>query len=279
MAQVDEALVKPGAVPPVVDEVQWGDRQAEKIIELCTTTFRHFPDLPAPRLLEHRADGKERVVCSTYTLQTEDDVPVRIKLALPPDHRRPAALVVFALPEDCASGFMGASRCRPAVAPRCGTAGVEVRNTGATSVGPGYLWTLRRTYPLLGQTLPERQVYDLVQAMAVLREQHPGVPLTLYGQGRTAVLALYAAVMDELVSEVILADPPRTHCDPTTPEFLGVLRIGDLPHNLALLYPRPLTFVGAIPPAYEWTREAYEKLGRGELVRTVEKVGDWVPAG
>ena len=40
-----------------------------------------------------------------------------------------------------------------------------------------------------------------------------------------------------------------------------MLRIGDLPHNLALAYPRPITFVGKMPEAYAWTRQLYEKLG------------------
>ena len=35
-------------------------------------------------------------------------------------------------------------------------------------MGPGYLWTARRTYPLLGETLPERQVSDLLAAVALL---------------------------------------------------------------------------------------------------------------
>ena len=47
-------------------------------------------------------------------------------------------------------------------------------------------------------------------------------------------------------------DPPASHEDPQTPEFLGILRIGDLPHNLALAYPRPITFVGEVPEAYSW---------------------------
>lgn len=280
MHRVEELLLAPATVPTVSDEAQWGEVQAEKLAQLCATTFRQMPDLPAPRLLDHRADGKEGHITgrvdSTLNLNTEDGVPVSIKLALP-GQGCPEALVVFALPEDCPSGFMGASRGRPAVADNIGLAGVEVRNTGRTSVGPGYLWTLRRTYPLLGQSLPERQIFDLVQAMAVLREQCPGVPLTLYGEGRTAVLALYAALVDELVSEVILKDPLQTHRDPDTPELLGILRLGDLPQNLGLLYPRPLTFIGQVPEAYQWTVELYEKLGRGEQVRVVTSTVDWTP--
>lgn len=265
--RVDELLVRAAEPPEVLDEGQWGDVQAERLTRLCATTFRHIPDLPAPRLVERRADGLEGKAIGTLVFDTEDDVRLRVKVALPPGGQSPGRMIVFAVPEDCSSGFMGGARCRPAVPPEVATAAVEVRNTAATSVGPGYLWTMRRSYPLLGQTLPERQVFDLVEVMALLREQFPGVPLALYGQGRTAVLAIYAALMDELVTEVILADPPETHRDPATPEFLGILRTGDLPENLALLYPRAITFLGDVPGGYGWTREVYTKLGRAKEFR------------
>src|SRR5439155_10935193 len=122
-----------------------------------------------------------------------------------------------------------------------------------TSVGPGYLWTARRTYPLLGQSLPERQASDLLAAIALLRQEPVTGKVDLYGQGYTAPLAIYAALLDPQISEIVLADCPTTHEDPKTPEFLGVLRIGDLPHNLALAYPRPISVVGKIPTSFEWT--------------------------
>jgi len=80
------------------------------------------------------------------------------------------------------------------------------------------------------------------------------------------------------VTELVLENPPETHTDGTTPEFLGVLRIGDLPQNLALVFPRPITFIGAVPSAYDWTKQAYERLGQGDKVRVIENVGEWQPA-
>lgn len=76
---------------------------------------------------------------------------------------------------------------------------------------------------------------------------------------------------------MILSGPPESHEDPATPEFLGILRIGDLPQNLALVYPRPITFVGSMPKAYEWTRQVYEKLGAGDRIRVVASVQQWQP--
>jgi len=55
------------------------------------------------------------------------------------------------------------------------------------------------------------------------------------------------------------------------------LKIGDLPHNLGLLYPRPITFIGKIPKAYQWTVALYQKLGCVRRIRTLDAVGDWTP--
>jgi hypothetical protein len=102
-------------------------------------------------------------------------------------------------------------------------------------------------------------------------------PVAVFGQGYTAPVAIYAAILDPQIAEIVLADCPVTHEDPKTPEFLGVLRIGDLPHNLALAYPRPITFVGGMPPEYTWTRQVYERFGAGDRIRVVSSTSQWRP--
>jgi hypothetical protein len=130
---------------------------------------------------------------------------------------------------------------------------------------------------MLGQTLPERQVHDLLAGIAAVRRSAAAGPVAVFGQGDTAPLAIYAAILDPQIAEVILANPPESHADPKTPEFLGILRIGDLPQNLALVYPRPITFVGTVPAAYEWTRELYKKLGAGDRIRVIANARQWQP--
>jgi hypothetical protein len=129
----------------------------------------------------------------------------------------------------------------------------------------------------LGQTLPERQVADLLAGIAVMRREAATGRVAVFGQGSTAALAIYAAILDPQIAEVVLASPPESHADPHAPEFLGILRVGDLAQNLALVYPRPITFVGAVPAAYEWTRQAYQKLGAGDRVRVIANVRQWQP--
>jgi hypothetical protein len=100
---------------------------------------------------------------------------------------------------------------------------------------------------------------------------------TARGQGYTSSLAIYAGILDPEIREIVLADCPTSHEDPQTPECLGVLRIGDLPHNLALAYPRAITFIGKMPEAYKWTQQLYEKLGAGDRIRVLRSVGSWRP--
>jgi dienelactone hydrolase len=285
MGEVDRLLPPRAAVPELDSALQARQWQSEQMTRLCSRALRHLPELPQPRLLDVRHDGatylgadkQQREVYGSLVWQTHDGLRLAVRTATPSTAGPRPATVVYALPAEAVSGFMGASRSRPAVPPGVATAGVEVRHTAASSVGPGYLWTLRRTYPLLGHTLPERQISDLLEALALLRQQQPTGPVALYGEGPTAVLALYAALVDEQVSEVILKDLPATHEDPATPELLGVLQVGDLPQNLALLCPRRITFVGEPPEGYRWTVGFYAALGQREEIRCLEKMADWTP--
>lgn len=279
MSRIDTLLVQRSELPVIGDESAWRSHQEGAIKRLRTTTFRHTLSGAAPRRRDYRADGDDRRgICGTYVFDTADGMTINIQTKRPPDAPWPLNTLMFAVQPDAQSTFAGGGSSRPGVADGLATAAVEVRNTSVTSVGPGYLWTARRTYPLLGETLPERQVSDLLAAVAVLRSESSTGPVAVYGDGYTAPLAIYAAILDPKIDELVLANPPTSHEDPKTPEFLGVLRIGDLPHNLALMYPRPITFVGKMPEAYRWTQQLYDKLGAGDRVKVVPNIRAWRPA-
>jgi len=278
MQRIDKLLVQRPELPAITDEATWRTYQDDAIRRLRETTFRYSVSGRAPRQRDFRADGTEPGgTFGTYVFDSFDGLTIAIKTGRPPDAQSPLPTVVCAVQPDARNTFEGGGPSRPSVARQFATAVVEVRNTAVTSLGPGYLWTARRTYPLLGETLPERQVSDLLAAIALLRNQSATGPVTVYGQGYTAPLALYAAILDPQVAEVILADCPVTHEDPKTPEFLGVLRIGDLPHNLSLVFPRPITFVGNMPPEFSWTQQLYEKLGAADRIRVIGSASEWRP--
>jgi dienelactone hydrolase len=276
MRQIDKLLVQRSPLPDISSESLWQQHQGQAIERLRQTTFRHT--ISGFRPSDFRADGSDgQNVNSTYVFDTTDGMTLSIRTRRPEDAPGSVPTLVFAVQSDANRTFAGGGPSRPGVAEGVETAAVEVRNTGATSVGPGYLWTARRTYPLLGETLPERQVSDLIAAGRLLRERPQAGPMAVFGQGPTAALAIYAAVLDPQIAEIVLANPPISHEDPQGPEFLGVLRVGDLPHNLALVYPRPITFVGPIPEAYGWVRTVYEKLGAKDRVRVIRSTREWKP--
>ena len=289
MKKVDRLLVPTAKLPEIETEGKWLAYQRQAIQRLRDTTFRYTLDESVPTLRDSRADGSD----GTSTMQTRvfdnrDGMTVAMRIRRPSepvealDKSAPATLV-SAMQPDAQSAFGGGGSSRPTVRSSITTATIEVRNTGSSSLGPGYLWTARRTFPLLGETLAERQVCDLLSAVKVLRTSEANLPkestatIAVYGKGLTAPLAIYAAILDPQITEIVLADPPATHESPDTPPFLGVLKVGDLPHNLALVYPRPITFIGAMPPEYAWTKAVYEKLGRGDRIQVVQQVGQWEP--
>ncbi len=279
MMQMDERLVKAAEVPLPASETQWQSHQKDALARLRRIPFRNLPADPTPRLRDKLADGGTRDgdVYGTLVFDTSDGLTLAVKTRHWQAGPVSVPTVVFAIQPDARSTFIGGGASRPGLASEFASAGVEVRNTGATSVGPGYLWTLRRMYPLLGHTLPERQVHDLLAGAALMRQEPATGPLAFYGKGGTAALAIYAALLDAQIGEVILESPPESHTDHATAEFLGILRVGDLPQNLTLLHPRPITFIGKVPPAYEWTRQVYEKLGAGDRVRVIRSAREWKP--
>jgi len=137
--------------------------------------------------------------------------------------------------------------------------------------------TARRLYMNIGQSLPERQVHDLLAALHLIQEHRTYGDVAVYGKGAMAPHAIYAALLDADIKEIILEAPPLTHQDPTTAEFLAVLQTGDLQHNAAALVPRPITFIGEIPPEWEFLRGVYDTAGLGDRLRTLPSLSAWAP--
>jgi dienelactone hydrolase len=278
MRRVDTLIVHRPQLPKITDEATWRAHQEAALRSLREITFRTTAPHGAPRQRDFRNDGTDASgTSSTYVFDTSDGLTLSIRTKRQSDALQPTPTLAFAVQPDAARTFAGGGSSRPQVSAQIATAAVEVRNTGATSVGPGYLLTVRRTYPLLGQTLPERQVSDLLAGIVLLRQESVTGQVAVYGQAHTASLAIYAALLDPQINEIVLADCPTSHENRETPEFLGVLRVGDLPHNLTLVYPRPITFIGRIPQEFEWTRQVYEKLGVGDHIQVIRNIRDWRP--
>lgn len=280
MSQIDTLLAPRPELPTITTEADWLKHRDQAIEQLRKRTFRYTRPANAPALREYRDDGAERrAAYGTWVFNSNDGVTLSVRTRhVVDDDTRPLPVLALAAQLETSSVFRGGGQSRPNVQSPVETAVVEVRNTGATSVGPGYLWTVQRTYPLFGETLSERQVSDLLAGISLIRAEQNVGPVAVYGSKATAPLAIYAALLDDQISEIVLVDPPVTHENPDTAQFLGILRVGDLPQNLALAYPRPITFIGKLPQEYEWTRQVYEKLGAGDRFKVIPNIQQWTPS-
>lgn len=240
---------------------------------LRRTTFQETVPREAPRLCELRTAGSGRSGYSgeTWIYETRDGIRLRAHLATTPLPWSSAALVVA--PLDPKTERI----CSPSL-PLNGEVHsliVDVRGTGATAMGPGMHNTARRLYMNLGQTLPERQVHDLLAVLRLVHSQRAYPRIAAYGKGPMAPHVIYAAMLCTDIDEIILESPPVTQENPDTAEFLAVLKTGDLPQMVAALVPRPITFIGDIPEEWTFLSDMYACAGVSDRIRTLARLADW----
>ncbi len=257
---------------------KFGQYQKKALQQLHELTFnnlrkslRNYPEW------KFRSQGQtDEFQYRTFEFCSEPGMPIRLQTALPLQYSASRKMLLGPMSPEARDSFIlrGAdledANC-------CHLRGcVEVRGTGSTAIGTGLHWTCRRSYPLVGQTLYERQTLDLLQAGRVAREAIPGLSeLYYFGSGSAAPLAIYAALLDPDCRGVVLKQPIVTHWN-GGPEFLNVLKTGDLPHNTGLLLPRNIVFIGEIPPEYQFLGDLAEKSGCPGSVSQVATFSDWL---
>jgi hypothetical protein len=112
------------------------------------------------------------------------------------------------------------------------------------------------------------QVWDILRAIewAAGEERIAARGISLYGKGEMGILALYAALFDERVSQVVLNDAPASHWQ--GPALLNVLRITDIVEVAGAFAPRRLVSLTEFPGTFDYTRKVYERQGAAhQLVR------------
>jgi hypothetical protein len=126
---------------------------------------------------------------------------------------------------------------------------------------PNYV---ERSLALLGRTVDEGRVWDIIATARYLKQEHKA-PVRIIAEGQAGVLAVYAALFEPAIEEVIAIDPPKSHRE--GPYFLGVLRVLDIPDALGLLAPRKLTIIGGKDKAFDRTAEIYKRAGAADKLQ------------
>ena len=117
---------------------------------------------------------------------------------------------------------------------------------------------IQRALPLLGRTLDDGRVYDVLCALSSLFRESPGgtTGWNIAGRGRAGVIAAYGALLEPRVVGVTAVDPPTSHRD--GPIFLNVLRVLDVPDALGLLASRELSIFTPHVSSFEKVQRLYQ---------------------
>jgi pimeloyl-ACP methyl ester carboxylesterase len=121
---------------------------------------------------------------------------------------------------------------------------------------------IRRRFSLLGQTLDGMRVWDVRRGLAALRrviDVPQGATLALVGEGQAAALAMWAAVFEPSVTELVLENPPTTVRE--GPALLNLERIMTQAQALTLVHPRDVVIRRSAPDAWRWASRQAETLG------------------
>ena len=252
--RIHEIFIPVAEEVPIRSQAEWKSRRAEVLGQLESVTFRN---LPRPFV----AAGAPPEGTRRFALETEPGILVGMSNdRVTKDAKRPALLCI-ASPGDTLDSVARFARAYPWRSSVRSLNIVWPRGFGATSWDSTTEWRFRRTAMLLGRTLDDMRLFDVLCALeqVTTRPDFDGTNLTVVGSGVEGILGAYAALFDPRVTRVVLRSPPSSH--KTGPIFLNVLRYTDIPQTLALLAPRELVFLTDEGDRFAYARDIYKLYG------------------
>ncbi len=259
-ARIDQEFV-PLAKVELPKEGQFDAWKNALLAKLRRMTFHHFPErIPTARAVFL---GANAVTLGPIHLITESGLRIRLRAAQIPTGRPKRIFVSItssnvtdAPPVWLSSLFTDEDEvyiCEPR---GLGDSQWTRKNS------PNYV---ERSHYLLGRTVDSGRVWDIAATARYLRALHKGqIPVHVVGEGASAVLAVYAALLEPDIAGLTLRQPPASHMDDSAPALLNVLRVADIPEAVGMLAPRQLTLVDAPPGSFEKTAAIYRAAGAAE---------------
>jgi pimeloyl-ACP methyl ester carboxylesterase len=255
-ARIDQEFVRIGQVevPRKGAFENWKD---ELITRLRRMSFHHFPErIPAARSTSE-SDSAEII-----HVETEPGISVRLRAVRSPASADRVVMLVSGtdVESDLPAWLNGFVTKQDAIYV------CEPRGMG------GKTWTrksdlnyVERSHYLLGRTVDSGRIWDIAAAARYLKARHQGdVSVHLFGESTSAVLALYAALLEPEVAGLVLLEPAATHLSDSAASLLNVLRVCDIPDVLGMLAPRPVTIITEQSESWQKANAIYRAAGAPE---------------
>ena len=285
---IHETFIPAAAAPKVPDTREaWIALRDDWLKRLREMTFRAWPERPEPTAV-HEAYAVEhaglRLTACDFTSQgsirlrmyvvtqagsekiTRAAIQVvdqpqwlRLMAALPPAADRELAADVRPKAD-----IEALAELQREVAAERAVVYVPPRGVGpsAWNPSPQKQTHIKRRFLLLGQTLDGMQVWDVRRAIAAVAsyERTRGAAITLAGRGVMAGVALYAAMFEPDVGELVLDRLPATHRN--GPILLNVSRTLEMPQAVAIVAEHArVRLLDAAPADWEYPSRVAPRLG------------------
>ena len=260
--RVHETFTTRAPSGPVASADAWESRKKELMSTLKANVFRLSLDIiPKLTRVEGTTSGFEE-----HTITPNPGITLRMLVRKPKEVAGKTSAILYVAsdgddPQYLTTLLGGVQRRGKSV-----QAVIYPRGVGEIGWDRTFWKATLRNAMHVGQTIDSMRLVDVIQAYRALAE-HPNVDparITVSGKGIAGAIAMYAAILEPRIQQVLLIDAPASHLE--GPIFLGILRHTDLPGAAALLAPRRLSFYSHMPAAYSYTRDVYGVLGKRESI-------------
>ncbi len=272
---IQDSFIKKAVIPEIETEKELTSyRDSVKKI-LSVISFGAFPDNPPPfdPELVFRTLDRAKYGSDIYSFVSEEGwrLKVDFRWQNDPSEKKPLLIVLRNSGEK--RGESENSLTLPAN--NYNLAFLEVRGAGETGWSPELNWHVRRAAAWTGRTIASMQVYDLLRCISFCRtlNEVDASDVSIAARDEMSVVALYAALLDGKISQIILQNPPQSQDEPSSPdgrgpstEILNCLKVTDLWQLPALLYPTRVSIAGQLPEKYKWSENVLEKIGEQTFV-------------
>jgi dienelactone hydrolase len=265
--RIQHEFTAPMSLKQPVSRTDWDRRHLQVMSQLKEKVFRWFPKVKPPFETKVSKGGGNWAIRYGYasyrdgSFQSETGVRVRVQVFTP--QTGPANAPVLIYVKRAADSFYSSDVDE--LLPLLGRYTVVALNPRFTEqpMSPAEYTDVERTATWAGRTIAAMQIWDLLRTIEwTADEQALGPQVSVYGKGDMAAVALYAALFDERVKQVIVNDLPSSHWQ--GPALLNVLRVTDLAEVAAALAPRRLVSLNRLPASFAHTRDLYRLRGASQ---------------
>jgi len=266
-ADIQELLIPTARLEHYDNLALWERKKGEIMESLRSVVFRN---LPAKAQGVKKMEGEH----GSYALETEPGILVGMISYIPESDGPKQRIVLYIASEGDTedSGIWNIMKAYPFKGYAGSRHMVFPRGIGTQVWNDTQKRRFERTAMLLGRTVEDMQLYDVLCAVDYLAAQpfFDGTEFTVVGKGTAGIIGAYAALLDQRITRVILHTPPLTHQN--GPIFLNVLRYTDIPQALAMLAPRELAFLTHEIENFTYTRDIYKLYGAEDKFRKCHTV-------